>query len=74
MLDSRRLYSVSFNLAHNLNPFKPQLKQHPHRRIQALEHPHFTTRGLQHRIKLMFSGKRDYPPITFIVFFYDRRY
>ena len=60
--------------AHNANPLKPQLKQHPHSRIQALEHPHLTARCLQLWIKLVLSGKRDYPTITLIVFFYDRRH
>lgn len=59
------------NSANGLNLTESNLKQHPHRRIQALEHAHPAARGLQQRIQIMLAGQRDRPAFAGIVLLDD---
>jgi hypothetical protein len=60
-------------LSDNPGLAEASLEQHPHRRIQALEHAHLAARGLQHGIKLVPAGQHDCPAFALIVLFDDRR-
>jgi hypothetical protein len=60
-------------LSDNPGLAEASLEQHPHRRIQALEHAHLAARGLQYGIQPVPAGQRDGPAFALIVLSDDRR-
>lgn len=60
-------------LSDNPGLAEASLEQYPHRHVQALEHAHPATRGLQHWVKPVPAGQRDDPAFALIVLSDDRR-